>query len=207
MTSAIRLRLLVAEERAAIRPYDQEEFARKLHYDRPIASSLLAFQAARSSTGRSARPHERRRLGERRHASRASTLRRRAMARDLRRPRAQSRRSDHSARGAVRRQMNPSFTCSISIIASAVARHVGVLRSDRARVVVAGLALGDRPEGARRVRGRMGADRVQGRNARAGSAARSTARSWSTSPSGNSSSPKRSGCRPTATPSARWRSR
>jgi hypothetical protein len=50
MTSAIRLRLLVAEERPAIRPYDQEEFARKLHYDRPIASSLMAFQAARTST-------------------------------------------------------------------------------------------------------------------------------------------------------------
>lgn len=50
MTSAIRLRLLLAEERAAIRPYDEEEFARKLHYDRPIANSLLAFQAARNST-------------------------------------------------------------------------------------------------------------------------------------------------------------
>jgi hypothetical protein len=50
MTSAVRLRLLVAEERAAIRPYDQEEFARKLHYDRPIANSLLAFHAARTST-------------------------------------------------------------------------------------------------------------------------------------------------------------
>jgi len=51
MTSAIRLRLLVAEERAAIRAYDEAEFARKLHYDRPIASSLLAFEAARGSTG------------------------------------------------------------------------------------------------------------------------------------------------------------
>jgi len=51
MTSAIRLRLLVAETNAQIRPYDQELFARTLHYDRPIASSLLAFQAARSSTG------------------------------------------------------------------------------------------------------------------------------------------------------------
>lgn len=51
MTSAIRLRLLIAEERAAIRAYDEAEFARKLHYDRPIASSLLAFEAARGSTG------------------------------------------------------------------------------------------------------------------------------------------------------------
>jgi len=51
MTSAIRLRLLVAEENAAIRAYDEKEFATHLHYDRPIASSLVAFQAARSSTG------------------------------------------------------------------------------------------------------------------------------------------------------------
>jgi hypothetical protein len=51
MTSAIRLRLLLAEERAAIRPYDQEEFARKLYYDRPIATSLDAFRIARLSTG------------------------------------------------------------------------------------------------------------------------------------------------------------
>ena len=51
MTSAIRLRLLVAEENAAIRAYDEKAFAKRLHYDRPIASSLVAFQAARSSTG------------------------------------------------------------------------------------------------------------------------------------------------------------
>lgn len=51
MTSAVRLRLLLAEDRAAIRAYDQEAFARRLHYDRPIAGSLRAFEAARSSTG------------------------------------------------------------------------------------------------------------------------------------------------------------
>jgi hypothetical protein len=50
MTSAVRLRLLVAEENAAIRAYDEKEFAKRLHYDRPIASSLVAFQAARSAT-------------------------------------------------------------------------------------------------------------------------------------------------------------
>ena len=50
MTSAVRLRLLVAEDHAEIRPYDQELFARTLHYDRPIATSMLAFQAARAST-------------------------------------------------------------------------------------------------------------------------------------------------------------
>jgi hypothetical protein len=51
MTSAVRLRLLVAEEHAQIHPYDQELFARTLHYDRPISNSMLAFQAARASTG------------------------------------------------------------------------------------------------------------------------------------------------------------
>src|SRR5688572_27119197 len=51
MTAAIRLRLLVAEENAAIRAYDERLFATRLHYDRPIASSLIAFQAARLSTG------------------------------------------------------------------------------------------------------------------------------------------------------------
>jgi hypothetical protein len=51
MTSAIRLRLLVAEENATIRAYDEKSFAARLHYDRPIASSLLAFQAARLATG------------------------------------------------------------------------------------------------------------------------------------------------------------
>jgi hypothetical protein len=51
MTSAVRLRLLVAEEHARIHAYDQELFARTLHYDRPISSSMLAFQAARTSSG------------------------------------------------------------------------------------------------------------------------------------------------------------
>jgi hypothetical protein len=51
MTSAVRLRLLVAEENAAIRAYDEKAFALRLHYNRPIANSLLAFRAARLSTG------------------------------------------------------------------------------------------------------------------------------------------------------------
>lgn len=51
MTSAVRLRLLVAEDNATIRPYDEKLFATRLHYDRPIESSLLAFRAARLSTG------------------------------------------------------------------------------------------------------------------------------------------------------------
>jgi hypothetical protein len=47
MTSAVRLRLLIAVERPAIAGYDEAEFARRLYYDRPIAASLEAFKAAR----------------------------------------------------------------------------------------------------------------------------------------------------------------
>jgi hypothetical protein len=50
MTAAIRLRLLLAEDRPAIRGYDQDEFARRLHYDRPHEASLEAFRYAREST-------------------------------------------------------------------------------------------------------------------------------------------------------------
>jgi len=50
MTAAIRLRLLVAVDRPQIVGYDQDEFARRLHYDRPIEASLDAFKAARRST-------------------------------------------------------------------------------------------------------------------------------------------------------------
>jgi hypothetical protein len=50
MTSAIRLRRLLAEDAPVIVGYDQEEFARKLHYDRPIDASLEALKGARATT-------------------------------------------------------------------------------------------------------------------------------------------------------------
>ena len=51
MTSAIRLRKLLAEEHARIEGYDEMEFARKLHYrDRPIDPSLRAVRAARETS-------------------------------------------------------------------------------------------------------------------------------------------------------------
>jgi DinB superfamily len=50
MTSAIRLRRLIAEDAPMIQGYDQDEFARRLYYDRPIEASLRAFRAAREST-------------------------------------------------------------------------------------------------------------------------------------------------------------
>jgi len=51
MTAAIRLRLLLAVDNPPIYGYDQDEFARRLFYDRPIAASLDAFKAARLVTG------------------------------------------------------------------------------------------------------------------------------------------------------------
>jgi hypothetical protein len=50
MTSAIRIRRLIAEDQPLIVGYDQEEFARRLHYNRPIEGSLAAFKGAREST-------------------------------------------------------------------------------------------------------------------------------------------------------------
>ena len=50
MTAAVRLRLLVAVDRPHIVGFDQDEFARRLHYDRPIEASLDAFKAARRAT-------------------------------------------------------------------------------------------------------------------------------------------------------------
>ena len=50
MTSAIRVRRLLAEDRPLIGGYDEVEFARRLYYDRPIAASLEAVKAARSTT-------------------------------------------------------------------------------------------------------------------------------------------------------------
>ena len=50
MTSAIRLRRLIAEDKPAIVGYDEAEYARRLHYDRPIQGSLDAFRLARLTT-------------------------------------------------------------------------------------------------------------------------------------------------------------
>jgi hypothetical protein len=51
MTSAIRLRRLLAEDQPIIDGYDEEQFSRVLHYgDRPIEAALDAFAAARRTT-------------------------------------------------------------------------------------------------------------------------------------------------------------
>jgi hypothetical protein len=50
LTAAARLRLLVATDNPQIFGYDQDQFATRLYYDRPIAASLDAFKAARRAT-------------------------------------------------------------------------------------------------------------------------------------------------------------
>ena len=51
MTSAIRLRRLIAEDDPLIVGYDGDEFARRLHYaNRPIEPALEAIAAARATT-------------------------------------------------------------------------------------------------------------------------------------------------------------
>ena len=50
MTAAVRFRLLLGEDNPAIKGYDQDRFAGRLHYDRPHEASLELFRAARAST-------------------------------------------------------------------------------------------------------------------------------------------------------------
>lgn len=48
--SALRLRQLIAEERPVIAAYDESEYARRLHYDRPIERSLALVVAVREAS-------------------------------------------------------------------------------------------------------------------------------------------------------------
>lgn len=49
-TSYIRVRRLLAEEQPVILSYDEELFARRLHYNRPIDASLEVLRAVRRAT-------------------------------------------------------------------------------------------------------------------------------------------------------------
>lgn len=46
----IRLRRLIAEDAPTIQGYDEPEWARRLHYDRPVAPSLAVLSAVRASS-------------------------------------------------------------------------------------------------------------------------------------------------------------
>lgn len=49
-TAYVRLRRLIAEDAPFIQGYDEPEYARRLHYDRPIASSLAVLQGVREAS-------------------------------------------------------------------------------------------------------------------------------------------------------------
>jgi hypothetical protein len=49
-TAYVRLRRLIAEEDPVIEGYDEAEFARRLHYDRPIEASLAVLAAVRAAS-------------------------------------------------------------------------------------------------------------------------------------------------------------
>jgi DinB superfamily len=62
----IRLRRLIAEDAPVIAGYDEPEWARRLHYDRPIGSSVAVLHAVRAGSLqllRSLRPDEWQRAG------------------------------------------------------------------------------------------------------------------------------------------------
>jgi hypothetical protein len=50
MIAAARLRYLLGQDRPTIQGYDQDEFARRLYYDRPYEVSLELFRLVREST-------------------------------------------------------------------------------------------------------------------------------------------------------------
>ena len=51
MTAAVRLRVLLATDNPRIVGFDQDEFARTLHYDRPHDASLDVLKTVRRATG------------------------------------------------------------------------------------------------------------------------------------------------------------
>ena len=51
MSAALRLRAILAEDRPTIHGYNQDDYARRLHYDRPHEVALELFRYARAATG------------------------------------------------------------------------------------------------------------------------------------------------------------
>ena len=49
-TAYVRLRRLIAEDSPTIQGYDEPEYARRLHYDRPIEPSLRVLRAVREAS-------------------------------------------------------------------------------------------------------------------------------------------------------------
>ena len=49
-TAYVRLRCLIAEDEPTIVGYDEPEYARRLHYERPIGSSLAVLRGVRAAS-------------------------------------------------------------------------------------------------------------------------------------------------------------
>jgi hypothetical protein len=49
-TAYVRLRRLIAEDEPVIQGYDEPEYARRLHYDRPIGASLAVLRSVREAS-------------------------------------------------------------------------------------------------------------------------------------------------------------
>ena len=49
-TAFVRLRRLIAEDEPTIVGYDEPEYARRLHYERPVGSSLAVLAAVRTAS-------------------------------------------------------------------------------------------------------------------------------------------------------------
>ena len=90
----IRLRRLIAEDDPIIHGYDEPEWARRLHYDRPIASSVAVVGAVRAASLQLLHLAHARRVGTDRFAQRVRQLLGGSLAGHLRRAQPRARRPD-----------------------------------------------------------------------------------------------------------------
>ena len=90
----IRLRRLIAEDDPVIAGYDEPEWARRLHYDRPIEPSLAVLRAVRAASLALLQRADARRVAADRDAFGIRAVLGRRLADDLREPLARARRPD-----------------------------------------------------------------------------------------------------------------
>ena len=105
-TAYVRLRRLIGEDDPLLQDYDEEAFARRLHYDRPIARRPGGpRRGPRRQPGAPAHAHAGR-VGAQRHAQRRRPVLGRGLAAHVRDPLARPRRADPPR--APRRGLRPS---------------------------------------------------------------------------------------------------
>ena len=109
ITSAIRLRRLIAEDEPAIIGYDGNVFAQRLYYsDRPVGGGTGGDRGGAGWHGRDPGPPDRGRVGAQGHPRRAPVVRRLRVAGDLRRALPRARRPDPRRAGRGRVNGSPS---------------------------------------------------------------------------------------------------